>query len=148
MISCPELITLIKGGVPVRFRRHSPAYVRLTEISLAVISAKGEHLCLWLAKTGKFKSIMRALPPAGSKPYLALSDWLEIVVFLRKWEEMRQMRNWAPGANFPHFTEIAAFCYLTLVPEHWQIYTEENGQVLPLFEHEELHCDVLGDEAE
>jgi hypothetical protein len=58
---------------------------------------------------------------------------------------MRTARNWSEEPNFPTFSEIAVFVYLTLIPEHWTIYLEVEGkspeEALPLIEHESLHSD-------
>ena len=134
-------------------RRRSKEYFRLTENSLSVIAKDGVHLCLWLAANRRFKCILRSLSLERSHPLAVLEpfrwgEYRETVGFLYRWEEMRRARHWGPKLNFPELSEIAAFVYLTLIPEYWAIYLEREGQppgeALPLVEHESLHSDLSG----
>jgi hypothetical protein len=155
-MNCPEFIDILKSGQPIILRRHSKEYIRLTDNSLSVIAESGMHACLWLAANRKFKRIIRSVSlDNNGKSWkidtLPLFHFRDITGFLRRWEEMRQVRNWAPTANFPDLTEIAAFVYLTLIPEYWTIYLELAGkpaeEALPLIEHESLHSDSGGYDA-
>ena len=163
-MNCAEFMGIVKSPQPILLRRHSKEYLRLASDSLSLITESGSHLCLWLAADRKFKRILREVaenpyPPRASMAAQRLLDRLrgglpnirhfrELVPFLRRWEEMRTARNWSSEKNFPVFSEIAAFVYLTLIPEHWTIYLEVEGkppeEALPLIEHESLHSDSSG----
>ena len=164
-MNCAEFSGIIKSGQPILLRRHSKEYLRLATDSLSLVTEKNSHVCLWLAANHKFKRILRAVPqnwdpPKSDPPKLGtasqtlldrlrgisgIRDLRELIPFLRRWEEMRTARNWSEEPNFPTFSEIAVFVYLTLIPEHWTIYLEVEGkspeEALPLIEHASLHSD-------
>ena len=146
-MNCAEFIGILKSGQPIILRRSSKEYLRLAENSLSVVTGVGKHFTLWLASNRKFKRILRSsiyLTPG----FHTESDFLELLPFLRRWEEMAKVRNWSDNANFPYIREIATFVYLTLIPEYWTIYLEVEGkppeEALPLIEHGSLHTDNVG----
>jgi hypothetical protein len=159
-MNCAEFIGILKSGQPVILRRHSKEYVRLTKDSLSLVTESGSHVCLWLAANRKFKRILRTVPKNWdlSKPITGsqrlidrlkgvsgIRDFRELISFLRCWKEMCTVRNWSSEDNFPAFSEIAIFVYLTLIPEYWTISLEVEGkpaeEALPLIEHESVHSD-------
>ena len=136
----PDFLARVRSGVPMRLQNRK-AYLRLTNHSLSAVSSRGEKLHLWITGTGKSKNLLRALrqPVTGIGSSLPLEDWWELLSFLKKWEEMRAARDWKPGPTFPGLREIAAFVYLTLVPELWQVWMEEeDGSLSVPLEHYEL----------
>jgi hypothetical protein len=138
-MNCAEFIDILKSGQPIILRRYSKEYVRLSENSLSIVTGTGEHICLWLAANRKFKRILSA----GTVVDFVISkkNLQELVWFLNRWQEMRQARRWSPR-NFPGLHEIAAFVYLTLTPEYWQIYLAIGEEAVPLVEHGDLHTDL------
>lgn len=133
-----EFTGIVKSGSPVILRRRSNEYIRLSENGLSVVRDNC-HLTLWLASNRKFKRVLTTLASPG-----AMEPFRETHRFLEVWKEIREARQWSPH-SFPDLNEIAAFVYLTLIPEYWTIYLEREGQEpLPLIEHESLHADTGG----
>ena len=135
-MNCAEFIGIVKSGQPILLRRNSKEYIRLGENSLSVISGNGAHICLWLASNRKFKRILRRFADDIRVE--------ETTRFLQQWQEIGTARDWTV-TNFPGFQEIAAFVYLTLIPEYWQIYLEVEGkpeEAVPLIEREGVHMDT------
>src|SRR5262247_3390369 len=121
-MNCAEFIDIVKSAQPILLRRHSREYLRLAENSLSLVSSSGQYLTLWLAENRKFKRILRRTYQLPKFPHLY--DFREFLPFLRRWEEMVEVRKWSEKTNFPDLREIAVFTYLTLIPEYWTIYLE------------------------